>query len=340
MTDGAEHEEGETLAPRAPHWARFGAALALGLLSVPGTFVHADRREGNDVMVTLRDITDTAPGTVSGPLRLENLSKLVLGTYLFGGHSALMLGEDGDKTLVSDLGHFLPLAGDHRTGPVRVQLVGERFAVASEWQPLFDMESATVDHATGRSWIGFEQVHVITRFGPTGMAEKSVRRPEFADWSANAGLEAIQRLPDGRFIALREEDGEGWLFDGDPVEGARAMRFTVKGLSGYEPVDMGLLPDGRVIVLLRRLALAFPPFSSALAVGDPRLIAEGQDWQLEIVGDLDALLPRENYEGLAVDSSDPSAPVLWLISDNNRSALQRTLLARIALDMKALPQKR
>ena len=52
-------------------------------------------------------------------------------------------------------------------------------------------------------------------------------------------------------------------------------------------------------------------------------------------------LPSDNYEGLAIVPEAQSDRVaLWLISDDNSSAFQRTLLLRLSLDPADLPTLR
>ena len=91
-----------------------------------------------------------------------------------------------------------------------------------------------------------------------------------------------------------------------------------------------VLPDGRVLILLRGLAPgAWPPFKSKVVIADPADIRPGEAWPWREVADLSGLVPPENYEGLAV-AQGPSGLELWLIADANRSVvMQRTLLVKL-----------
>jgi hypothetical protein len=95
-------------------------------------------------------------------------------------------------------------------------------------------------------------------------------------------------------------------------------------------VDAAQLPDGRVLVLTRKIVLGWPAFESLLLVGDPRTIRAGETWEPSLFAQLDSLLPRENYEALAVQR-EGGGVALWLMSDDNFSSFQRTLLARLRL---------
>jgi len=90
-----------------------------------------------------------------------------------------------------------------------------------------------------------------------------------------------------------------------------------------------VLPDGRVVILLRIVDPLSPPFFEAmLVVADPADIAAGREWRWSKLADLEGSVPRDNYEGLAI-VPDPSGVTLWLISDDNYAHFQRTLLLQL-----------
>jgi hypothetical protein len=157
------------------------------------------------------------------------------------------------------------------------------------------------------------------------------------DWPANTGPEAMVRLSDGRFIVLSESPGTwfgrstpGLLFPGDPIDGARPLRFQFNPPDGFRPVDMAQLPDGRVLILVRRVEWGLPPsFAARLVVADPKQIAAGKAWRGELVVEITAPMPAENFEGLAVMPGQRGQVVVWLISDDNQSSFQRTLLLKL-----------
>jgi hypothetical protein len=65
-----------------------------------------------------------------------------------------------------------------------------------------------------------------------------------------------------------------------------------------------------------------------LLVADPGRIVAGKDWPWRKLADLEAPLPMDNYEGLAV-LPDRDGVTLWLISDDNFARIQRTLLLEL-----------
>src|SRR5690606_12979299 len=107
---------------------------------------------------------------------------------------------------------------------------------------------------SGIVWVGTEGTAGIVRLNPDTGAADLVLPNAMLDWEGNAGAEAFVRLPDGRFIVLREAF-EGWfgrtyhealLFGGDPVTDRRITRFRFAGSPGFRPTDMAQLPDGRM----------------------------------------------------------------------------------------------
>jgi hypothetical protein len=122
----------------------------------------------------------------------------------------------------------------------------------------------------------------------------------------------------------------GLLFPSDPVAGSTPKRFRFVPHEGFRPVELAQLPDGRVLILLRKVNWRIPPtFSGKLMLADPATIREGKPWLAEFVADLAEPLPTDNYEGMAVEPDGRGGAVLWLISDDNEMTLQRTLLLKL-----------
>lgn len=121
------------------------------------------------------------------------------------------------------------------------------------------------------------------------------------------------------------------MFDGDPIDKrTKATRFSLKGLQGYDPVDATAAPDGRVLVLLRKLSWGVPPgFASALMVVDPADITEGATISGTMLAELPDTMPIDNFEGMALSQEADGQTYLWLIADNNLMQIQRSLLMKL-----------
>lgn len=256
----------------------------------------------------------------------------------FGSYSAMIALDEGRSLLAfSDRGQFLrfpaPGAG---SGPVAI---GAVLPGSDDFKPLQDMEAATRDPATGRIWIGLEGRNAILRLEEDLSGPQFAYPPAMREWRSNSGPESLVRLTDGRFIVLSERSpaerggpSEGLLFPGDPLEGHEPLRFLFAPPPGYAPTDMAQLPDGRALILLRRVTIGFPLlFTTRLVIADPAAIREGESWEWREVGALSAAMPRDNYEGLAITGGEDGGPVtIWLISDHNDAVLiQHTFLLRL-----------
>ena len=102
--------------------------------------------------------------------------------------------------------------------------------------------------------------------------------------------------------------------------------------ASYDATDLAMLPNGDALLLERRFTLrhgigmrlrlipAAEIFPGARAVGT--VLLEG--------GFTDQI---DNMEGLAVHRDAQGHTVLTVVSDDNRSILQRTLLLRFRLDL-------
>ncbi len=281
-------------------------------------------------------------GASDSPLTLVGVWHLESATRDFGGYSALIALSDGSLLAGSDTGTLLALdnpgtaamSGGH---PELADTEGRDKRDA-------DLEALTLDRVSGTIWGAYERSNAIERYSPGLERLARVKPAKMRRWRANGGPEAMVRLADGRFVVLAEvrrrpaaEGHRAVLFSGDPTadEGAdEGESFAFAAPDDMRPVDMAQLADGTVLVLLRSVEWYFPPrFGTAIAVLDPEMIEAGTLWRPERVIPLPEGVPQENYEGLAVEPGEPGEPGasrLWLISDDNLSGFQRTLL--VALD--------
>ncbi|EJL33197.1 esterase-like activity of phytase family protein [Novosphingobium sp. AP12] len=279
-----------------------------------------------------------------GAFRLEKIWRLRSRSIRFGGYSALLAIPGGRWAAFSDSGALLRFTPPDRAGPgpaASPLLLG-----SADGKEFSDVESATRDPVSGRFWVGLEGRNQIIRLGPDYVKTAAIQPPAMQDWGDNTGPESLVRLTDGRFLTVREVPGRffagtgnpGLLFPRDPTSGARPLRFTFDGPRNFAITDMAQMPDGRVLVLMRRLIWPFPMrFASRIAIGDPRAIREGEPWHVEEVARLASVLPIDNLEGMTVEPRADGRLGVWLISDDNHADYQRTLLFRLSVDPARLP---
>ncbi|MDP3906327.1 esterase-like activity of phytase family protein [Novosphingobium sp.] len=285
-----------------------------------------------------------------GPLRLTGVWQVTSAHEWFGGYSALLSVRPGRLLAFSDRGHTLELAipGVDGGPPPRIgSAVGDPAALKASR----DIEAATYDPQADEIFLAMEFRNAITRMTPD-MQDWHMAFPRLMQgWSGNQGPEAMVRLTDGRFIVLGELS-EGWrkpdshpsvLLAGDPTRGAPVAEqaFTFTGDSGYRPTEMAQLPDGRVLVLQRRLLWPFPPrFAGSIVLADPADLRPGQVWRGTVLTQLKRPLPVDNFEGLTIIPAADGKVQVWLITDDNMAVTQRTLLWRLELDPADLPARR
>lgn len=306
-------------------------AIAIGL--GPSTWLRSDWVESGPLDLTITPISAELPAsTADGAITREGLWKLSSPLRRFYGFSALVTLSGGNLRAFTDGGMrltFAPPGNPPRETRFNRVLVPRDYA----WE-IPDIESATRDPQTGDYWLGWENFHAIGRFSVASQVEAMAVPPEFADWPVNSGNEAMERLADGRFLILPENGAPARLWAGDPLEDAPNTAFRFDLPDNFRPTEIAQIPDGRVLILMRRIdwsviGAVWPPFGAKLAIADPATISEGEVWAWEELADLDTILPRENYEAMSVWPEEDGSVTVWIMSDDNRAATQRTLLAKL-----------
>lgn len=250
--------------------------------------------------------------------------------FRFGGISALHV-DGGLVTAVSDAGALIRFALPGAPPEARIQALAAGPG-SGRVKSDRDAEAMTVHGNT--AWIGFERRNSVWRYRlPDWRSDSSEAPPSMRKWSSNRGAEAMVRMPGGRFLIFAEGDEGGSqavLFEGDPaVRGARAVAMRYRPPAGYRITDAALLPDGRLLLLNRRVSL-FGGMSAKLVVADLPRPAEGAMIAGEEIAELGRPLTIDNMEALSV-GREGGRTIVWLASDDNFNPLQRTLLLKFAI---------
>lgn len=264
----------------------------------------------------------------------------------FGGLSAIRTEAGGQRLVaISDQGQWLTaridLEGNRLSGLSQARMAailgpgGRPLAQTGNW----DTESLWIEGGT--AWIGVERTHRIFRFdtfgregvlargNPTPVPMGSERMP------SNRGIEALGVLPRpsalaGTLLAISERaltaqgDIRAFLIGSGP-----AREFYVKRTNDFDVTDLAFLPGGDLLLLERWFSawrgVAFRVRRIDLAAIRPGATVDGP-----IVLSADMSSQIDNMEGIAVHRNGEGETIVTIVSDNNFSFLQRTLLLQFA----------
>jgi hypothetical protein len=257
----------------------------------------------------------------------------------FGAISAMHV-DSGEVIALNDAGMVLEFPLPRVAGEGRLRLI----PIAGPGSPLDkrnrDTEALAV--SGGTAWVAFERHNRVWRYRRPGWQAEAAGRPAaIRGWRRNSGAETMVRLGDGRFLIIAEgpsgeAHSEAALFDGDPAEaGTPAVTLRYRRPPGYRPTDAALLPDGRLLILNRKVSL-LSGFSSKLVVAEIRALREGA----VIEGREIAEFALDNMEALSVAREGGRTIVRIASDDNFMPMLQRTLLVEFALDEREVRRPR
>jgi hypothetical protein len=264
----------------------------------------------------------------------------------FGGLSGLRLDSKGEHFIaISDKGMWftgnIVYRGDAMTGLADVEaapMLGAdgRPMAARGW---YDTESIALDGAL--VYIGIERVNQIVRFdfgkdGTRARGQVVAAPPGVRKLPNNKGLESLVMMPRGlplagTLIAISERglDSDGNLLAfliGGPTPG----QFSIRRTKDFDISDAVLLPSGDLLVLERKFSLL-----AGMVVRIRRMplksVAPGVTIDGPSIFDADLGYEIDNMEGLDAHIGADGATVLTMVSDDNFSMIQRTLLLQFTL---------
>jgi len=264
----------------------------------------------------------------------------------FGGLSAIRVAADGAHFIsLNDKGWwFRGRIVYQGTQPIGIADAEMAPILGADGRPLasrgwYDTESIAEDGGT--LYVGIERVHQIVRFNyaKEGLATRGrpIAVPSgLRGLSANRGLEAMVFVPKGlpmagTLIAISERglDAAGDI-DAFLIGGPNPGSFAVKRSANFDVTDAALLPGGDVLLLERRFSwtsgLAVRMRRIALGAIKPNALVDGP-----VLFEADLGYEIDNMEGLSVHRLPGGEIVLTLVSDDNFSLLQRTLLLQFTL---------
>jgi hypothetical protein len=279
---------------------------------------------------------------------LEYRSGLVLTSSFpgFGGLSAIRLDAKGEHfTSLSDKGTWftgrIVYSGREMTGLADVEAAP---MLGADGRPIttrgwFDSESLAFDGSI--AYVGLERVNQVLRFdfskGGTRARGEVVPLPLAArKLPFNKGLEALVFVPKGMplagtLIAISERglDASGNLI-AFLIGGQTPGQFSVCRTENFDVSDAVLLAPGDLLILERKFSLLSGigirirriPLTSVM----PGAVVNGPS-----IFNADLGQEIDNMEGIDLHVTEEGDTVLTMVSDDNFSLIQRTLLLQFTL---------
>ncbi|NPU14410.1 twin-arginine translocation pathway signal [Bradyrhizobium sp. 83002] len=264
----------------------------------------------------------------------------------FGGLSGIRLDANGERFLaISDKGGWftgrIVYSGREIAGLADVEATP---LLAPDGRPItergwYDSESLARDGDV--VYVGLERVNQLLRYdfakGGTGARSEILPLPAAARrLPNNKGLEALVVVPKGlplagTLIALSERglDANGNLL-AFLIGGPAAGQFSIVRSNDFDVSDAVLLPSGDLLVLERKFSLF-----NGVGVRIRRLalsqIAPGALVDGPAIFSADLGQEIDNLEGIDAHVTPEGETVLTLVSDDNFSMIQRTLLLQFTL---------
>ncbi|MCW2247297.1 hypothetical protein M2352_002888 [Azospirillum fermentarium] len=291
-----------------------------------------------------------APAQAGEPVRLGRLTYqggIEIHGGAIGGLSGLSVFDGGQRfAAVSDHGFVVRGALTYDAGGWLAgasSLTARRLPGTQDKTLISPGDSEDILRLPDGGWlVSFEGTPRVWRYPPaigeSGTLPVPVPVPaDTATSPPNGGLEAMALFPDGRFLLLEEgeDDGvperRGWLAPSLPATADGWQRVTYRARPHYRPTSAAALPDGGLLVLERYFSL-LGGWGSRLVRVPAAAVRPGAVLEGEEVARIGPPLPLDNYEGLSVRTGPDGRLLVYLVSDDNFSPLQRTLLLMFSLD--------
>lgn len=278
---------------------------------------------------------DERPEVVEvGRLRYEAGYVLTSGEPDFGGFSGLLIAGDGDRMIAaSDRGGLWSARLEHDTAGRLTGLHGWRLLELGHrpGDPKAGNAEALARDAAGGLVVAFEGDHRLRRWSPDdlGAAPGVLPTPDQLQ-AGNQGIEALVDLPGGNLFAVAEDvhDDRGdlfaWRIGDDAYE---TMGYA--SASGFAPTGADRL-DGTVYMVERAFSLLRGFRARVVALPAGTIGADARLFGTELARLAPPLL-TDNFEALAARRAPDGRVLLYLLSDDNFFALQRTLLLQFSV---------
>jgi len=216
-------------------------------------------------------------------------------------------------------------------------------------RPFPNKEAADSEDITqlpdGRIAVSFEQTQTIriydlNRDGPFGAATPGPRLAGVQHLPPNSGLEAMTALADGTLVVGAEGGDQPttpiWLAPLNaraPVPASAHFPLS----DGYSLTSLDRMPNGDLIALERFYAPVIGARARIVRIPASEVRANDAPMRVEQLAQLGPPHPVDNFEGVSAVRMPNGATRLYIVSDNNFSARQRTYLFAFDIAENAAP---
>ncbi|MCF8475043.1 MAG: esterase-like activity of phytase family protein [Emcibacter sp.] len=273
---------------------------------------------------------------------------------IFGGISSIVISPDGHEILaISDSNQWFLADIIYNDNNRLVNITNTQMApikniiTKDEDKDIVDDAEAITAVDSDGYVISFEKPHALRYFQArtsndykslfSANAQKITFAPtlpeSFVNLPKNTGIEALTTLTDGRILAFSEniiKDGDtsiaqGWIIGRGKME---AISYEID--PSYKPTDMATMSNGDILVLERHFSLARGMAARLRRISGISIIS-GQKIKGEVIAELAYPFNVDNMEALAVRQNSVGDTIIYIMSDNNFSKLQRNLLMMFKL---------
>lgn len=269
----------------------------------------------------------------SGPGKILSIGQLRSGNKAFGGVSGMVV-EQQMVTAITDVGQWLRfrLETDSEGRPQAVSNLGIG-ALGGLAKGKEDRDAEDLVRCPDGWLVSFERHHRVLSYdhGLSGTPRSLDMPADFADQPDNGGVEAITSLAGGDLLMFSEEaqaadgSGKGWI--GRPGDW-RPVRYA--RYDDFHPTAVRQMPDGNILVAQRRYTF-LDGAALRLVVLDLADLRAGRVAEEREILRLQSPFLVDNFEAMSLATRADGRIVAYLISDDNFSPLQATLLLAVLL---------
>lgn len=282
-----------------------------------------------------------------GMLEFRGGMELTSNYKRFGGISGLRIMPDGEHFIAaSDRGQWLRGRIAYRDGkPMGIADAEMAPMLGPDGKPLTDRKwydtESVADDGAGTVYVGIERVNKIVRFdisrgGLSARGQPIATPPGIDKLPKNTGLECLAVIPKGMpnagtLIAISEKDlDEAGNLKSFLIGGRTPGTFSVARSDSFDATDCVVAPNNELFLLERRFSwtsgVAMRLRRIPLSAFVPGAVVDGN-----VMISADMGFQIDNMEALAVHRDKRGTIILTLMSDDNFSILQRTILLQFAL---------